>query len=242
MVLLALTLGQYAPALAQSEGDTPADAATGEEVEEVEEKEPAAPGEPSLVDPGSAIEIGPERLFIPLVSGSGTADARAAAVATITVIDEFCNGVVGQVPPGWSSVDYNSLAPEHDWVRAIVLGFCVARPNAYVNSMNVHMTRNISTIGGTVAGANLIFRFRMNTEQSFDYLRYEYSCNSRKTFRGGTTIADSGAFGGASFISRTISLVGCDESSSVAIRFWFVTDQSVIGAERPSIDRVTLED
>lgn len=207
------------------------------DAQQVQEKEQAAPGEANPVDSGPAIEIGSERVFIPLLSGNGNGGVHAAAVDTTILLDEFCS-----FPNGWTVADDNPAAPAHAWTQQTVLNRCVARPNAYDNGMSVRMTRNISTIGGDIAGANLTFRFRMNTETGFDFLRYEFSCNSRKTWRGGTTIADSGAFGGTSFVNRTISLVPCDESSSVQIRFWFHTDSSVIGTERPALDSVTITD
>lgn len=207
------------------------------DAQQVQEKDQAAPGEANPVDNGPAIEIGPERLLIPLLSGSGNGGADAAAVDTTIFDDEMCG-----FPAGWVVADDNPAAPVFAWTGQVLLGRCVARPNGYVNGMAIRMTRTINTIGGTIAGANMTFRFRMNTETGFDFLRYEFSCNSRKTWRGGTTIADSGAFGGASFIDRTISLVPCDESSSVQIRFWFTTDSSVIGTERPALDRVTVVD
>jgi len=238
MVLLALTLSQNAPARAQApNGDTANSSPAEEDAQQVGEKDQYTPGEANPVDPGDAIEIpyvGSERLFIPSVSGGSGGEASAAAVDSTIFSDSFCS-----FPNGWSRGGGPGA-----WTQQVIGGFCVARPDSYVNNMAIHMTRNFSTIGGNIAGANVTFRFRMNTETGFDFLRYEFSCNNRQTWRGGVTIADSGAFGGASpgFVNRTISLVPCDESASVFLRFWFTTDTSVIGAERPALDSVTVTD
>lgn len=237
-MMLGLVLSPASSLLAQAPAGNTGDTADSPDVEEdaqqVEEKDQYTPGEADPVDAGPA--IGSERLYIPSVSGgTGSGEARVAAVDATIFTDSFCS-----FPNGWSRGGTPGA-----WIQQNIGVFCVARPDRYVNNMAIHMTRNFSTIGGNITGANATFRFRMNTETGFDFLRYEFSCNNRKTWRGGTTIADSGAYGGASpgFVTRTISLAPfCDESASVFLRFWFTTDNIVIGAERPALDSVTVTD
>jgi hypothetical protein len=231
MVVLALTLGQYSLASAQADGDDPANAATAEDAEDVQEKGELTAGESSPTDAGRSQEAGPHRLFVPYIAGSG-GEVGAAATNALVLFDDLC-----AFPNGWTRQDY--LGTGDAWAPAIVGGFCVARPTRYINRMAVIMERPVDLRFGNINGAFLRFRFRMRTETAFDFLRYEFSCNGRRTWRG-STHSDSGSF--PNFTTRTINISECDGFQTVWIRFWFQTDLSVIGAERPSIDFVEVTD
>jgi hypothetical protein len=215
--------------------DEPSGAPTAEEgAEEIEEKGEITPGDANPVDAGPA--VGENRVYIPSISGNDNAEAHVAAIDATILLDEFCS-----FPSGWTRYDYDGSG--HLWVEQAIGGRCVAKPNGYINDMATYMERVVNLAGGNIAGAFLDFRFRMNTETGFDFLRYEYSCNNRRTWRG-STHSDSGAYGGASpgFINRTVSLAECDGSASVYIRFWFQTDRIIVGAEAPALDYVRVRD
>lgn len=226
VVLLSLALCQAAPVLAQSDdGVVPDDGTPAIQTGEPVEKGEFTPGESSSIDAGG------RNLFLPLIAGTDTVEAAAvtpAATWQVVFLDHMCS-----YPNGWLRNDYNGTG--QSWVYAFVDGYCTATPNATGHKINVTTTRVFSLAGATAARAT--FRFKMNTETYWDYLRVEYSCNAGKTYWGMPS-QYSGAYG---WSTATIAMNNCAGYSSVRIRFTFQTDRNVLSTLPPVLDYVKVE-
>jgi len=228
MVFMLLALCQVVPAFAQDEDgivpDSPTPAAAANAGAEVEKSE-FTPGESSSVELGNAL------LYLPFAAGNRNLDAAAPTATWQNVLyDEFCS-----YPTGWSRYDYNGTG--HAWVKAIVDGFCTARANGIVNKENVTTWRTVSVAGGTNARA--IVRFKMATEQYYDFFRIEFSCGTQpgRTYYGWPS-AYSGAYG---WSTATVTLSACAGSSNLRFRLTFQTDQSVLSTMAPTVDYVKIQ-
>lgn len=225
-VFLALALFGAMPVFAQSDdGVVPDDGAPVPAAEQAAaDKEEFTPGESSSVDAGDK--------FMYLPFAADTLGVEAAGVMTptwqVVFLDHLCS-----YPNGWLRNDYNGTG--HAWVYATVDGVCTARPNGNVHRMNVTTTRTFSLAGALAARAT--FRFKMNTETNWDYLRVEYSCNGGKTYWGMPS-QYSGAYG---WSTATVSLDACKGYSSARIRFTYQTDRSILSALPPVLDYVKVE-
>lgn len=222
MVFLALAVVQVMPAFAQSEDGVVPDGGSApaavEDTRAAADKGEFTPGESSSVDAGN------KNMYLPFAIGSNDVNAAAPAATWVTVLyDEFCS-----YPTGWTRYDYNGTG--HAWTKAIVDGWCTAKPNGIVNKMNVTTWRTVSLSGALASRA--IFRFKMSTEQAWDFFRVEYSCNSGKTYWG-TPSAYSGLYG---WSVATVSLDKCNGAASVRVRLTFQTDQIVLSTAAPAVD------
>lgn len=228
LLFLSLALCQVAPAFAQ-EGDgvvpdSPASAAADTSQAEVDKGE-ITPGESSSVEARNAY------LYLPFAAGGDKLQAAAPDATWVTVLyDEFCS-----YPTGWSRYDYNGTG--HTWVKATVDGLCTARASGIVNKENVTTYRTVSVAGGTSARA--IVRFKMATEQYFDFFRIEFSCGTQpgRTFYGWPS-AYSGSYG---WSTATVSLSACAGSSTLRFRLSFQSDQSVLSTMAPTVDYVMIQ-
>jgi hypothetical protein len=223
---LALALFGAMPVFAQSDDGVVPDggvAAPAQSDAPAVDKDELAPGE------SSSVEAGDKFMYLPF---AGTAGVAAGAVVTPTwqtvFLDHMC-----AYPSGWLRNDYNGTG--HAWVYALVDGVCTAQPNAVVHKMNVTTTRVFSLAGALKARAT--FRFKMNTEALWDYLRVEYSCNGGKTYWG-LPSQYSGAYG---WSVATVPLDKCAGNASVRIRFTFQTDRSILSTLAPVLDYVKVE-
>ena len=161
-----------------------------------------------------------------LVSDDGSPAPAAIAPAATWVdvlCDEFCS-----YPNGWVRDDYNGTG--HNWVKATVDGRCTARPSGIGNKMNVTTWRTVSVAGG--ANPQAVFRFKMNTEPFWDFVRVEYSCNSGQHFWG-TPSALSGVYG---WTTASFSLANCAGSSNLRVRLTFQTDKIILSTQAPTLD------
>lgn len=228
LLFLALAFGQATPVFSQSDDgivpdDGAAEPAAAQPDAPAVEKGELAPGEPSSAE-------GDLRLFLPFAAGG--ADVQAAGTVTPTwqlvFIDHMCS-----YPSGWYSYDYNGTS--HAWVYAMVDNVCTATVNGTAHKMNVTTWRPFSLAGALAARAT--FRFKMNTETYYDYLRVEYSCNGGKTYWASPS-AYSGAY---AWSLATVSLDNCKGASNVRLRFTFQTDKNVVSALAPIIDYVKVE-
>ena len=241
LVIVALLGVTASPAFAQTETpDVPhlvqEESTNGLVDGESPDGEPAAHGE--VVEKGqvnegesSSVESGRPRIYIPHLSSPSAVGSVAPAATDASwrnvFYDELC-----AYPNAWSRRDYNGTG--HSWVYRTVDGLCTMRPSGYTLKMNVQTERTFSLVGALDARA--VIRFSTRTEQNYDYLRIEYSCDSRRTWIGGA--AYSGSYG---WSTVNISLAGCRGSSSVTLRLSFITDQSIIGSASPVVDYVRVQ-
>lgn len=226
LVLLSLALTPFTSVFAQAVEGTPTPTTT-DDTTVIPEKGEFTPGESSSIDSGKS------NIFIPLVtSGSGNnVDAASPSFSwQVVFLDELCS-----FPSSWTVTDRNGT--NQRWTRQTVSGYCTAKPNMYTNKMNTYMERTFSLV--SAVDARLTFRFKMNTESTFDFLRYEYSCNGGKSWTSRSVHAESGPV--PFWTVRTVSLTECIAQSSVIVRFTFDTDDTVTGSEAPVIDYVKVE-
>lgn len=229
LVFLVLAAGQAMPVLSQSSDGIIPDGGTDPASAIVEDNGPAVEKGESAAGESSSIDAGNKYMFLPFAAGNREVDAAAPAASWVTVFyDEFCS-----YPSGWSRYNYNATG--HVWAYAVVDGWCTAKPNGYVNKMNVTTWRTFSLAGALSSRA--IIRFKMTTETYYDFFRVEYSCNSGRTFWG-TPSAWSGAYG---WSTATVSLANCNGASSVRLRLTFQTDASVTSTLTPAVDYVKVQ-
>lgn len=226
-LFLALALFTAMPVFAQSEdGVVPDDgvAAPAQNDAPAADKEEWTPGESSPFDAGDKF------MYLPFAAERAGIEAAGVMTPTwkLVFIDHMC-----AYPSGWLRNDYNGTG--HAWAYALVEGVCTARPNGTVHRMNVTTTRTFSLAGATAARAT--FRFKMNTETYWDYLRVEYSCSGGKTYWGMPS-QYSGAYG---WSVATVPLDQCKGYSNVRIRFTYQTDRSVLSTLAPVLDYVKVE-
>jgi hypothetical protein len=224
-LFLALALFQAMPVFAQSDdGVVPDDGVAAPADAPAAEKEEFTSGESSPFDAGDKL------MYLPFAAGATGVEAAGVVTPTwqLVFIDHMC-----AYPNGWLRNDYNGTGQA--WVFAMVDGVCTARSNGIVHKMNVTTTRVFSLAGATAARAT--FRFKMNTETNWDYLRVEYSCNGGKTYWGMPS-QYSGVYG---WSVATVSLDACKGFSSVRIRFTFQTDRSILSTLAPVVDYVKVE-
>lgn len=228
LLFLSLALCQVAPAFAQ-EGDgivpdNPASAAADTSQAEVDKGE-FTPGE------SSSVEARNSYLYLPFAAGGDKLQAAAPNAAWVTVLyDELCS-----YPTGWTRYDYNGTG--HAWTYATVDSLCTIRPSGVVNKENVTTYRTVSVAGGTDARA--LVRFKMATEQYFDFFRIEFSCGTQpgRTFYGWPS-AYSGSYG---WSTAVVSLGACAGSSTLRFRLTFQSDATVLTTMAPIIDYVRIQ-
>ena len=228
LVFLALALGLAAPVSAQTDDGIVPDGGTGPAVEEdapFVEKGVFTPGASSSVDAGRSY------LYVPFVAGqaeNGVAAAAPAATWVTVVYDDMC-----AFPNNWSTYDYNGTG--QNWVYSYIEGWCTGQPSGITNAEYTYMSTYFDLSGALSARAR--FRFKMQSEAYFDFLRFEYSCNSGKT-NYGVIHAYSGTH---NWSVATVGLDKCKGYSSVMFRIAFVTDRSVLSTMAPAIDYFWVE-
>jgi hypothetical protein len=196
-----------------SGGDSSAPAAkAGTLVDDVADPAKQQLDEPSLFLPD--IWAGPGE--------AGTEDVNAWS----TVIFE---GFEGVWPTGcWVSVDANStVGGTHRWDDTNTRdfsGFWSGHPNdgvPYTNLTDTYMRCRFSLVGADAA--RFSFVYWLDSEASFDYFSWEYSCSGTANWFGGES--RSGFPGGWRSVSRSLPCAGF---SAVYLRFNFRSDHSVV--------------
>jgi len=172
-----------------------------------------------------------EQLYIPNVQTEPQAEV-AHHNGWHTVMFE---GFEGAFPAGcWSVRDNNGAYDgSHLWddtATGAYVGSWSAHPNdgaIYRNIMDTHMRcgpLNLQNVSGDpVTAARLTFRYWLDTEASYDFFSWEYSCNGITNWTAGQKRS---GFSGA-WVGVTTSLNGCIGSANVYIRFHFSSDNSV---------------
>lgn len=232
-VFLSSLFGSPPLVFGQTEEDTSpisssSDDQSGNQTSVMIEKGEFSTGESSNFDAGKPY------VFLPFVATEDDATARAATTTATwqrLIEDEFC-----AFPNGWFTYDANGTG--QSW-RSASLPRCAAQPSGYVNKMNTMMTRQFSLVGAL--DARVSFSLYMNTEARYDFLRYEYSCDSGLTWRGSSHQQNVESGNVSGWLFRTMYLTGCMGRSDVRVRFIFQTDSSVTGTMAPALDFVWVE-
>lgn len=170
--------------------------------------------------------------------GAGPAATEAG---WITIENETFEGVWPDA--GWTSFNYNDTAVVgvYTWddtsVRHYGTGAWSAHPTdgviPYDEDLHTKMRYGpFSLVGAT--DAKFSFKYFLNTELTWDFFSYEYSCDN------GASWVSQQKSGSANWKSVTVKLKPCLGKSTVLVQFSFVSDVAY-GYEGAYVDNVLIQ-